>query len=183
MKLIILIGLMASCWSPQMISVEADRIDDLFAQMSVEDKCGQMTQIDSGLLMDTGPDGERFLNTTKLVDALVNKRLGSMFNLPYIARSKQTVFDFVNAIHAYALNSTRLRIPILYASDMIHGAALIDEGVVFPQQLAIASTFNTNTASRIGAIAGMESRAIGLDLNYSPILDTGRQPLWPRFFL
>jgi len=49
-----------------------------------------------------------------------------------------------------------------------------------PQPLAMASSFNTNIARQVGEITAMETKAVGIPWNFNPVLDQGRNPLWPR---
>ena len=89
----------------------------------------------------------------------------------------------IKQIQDVALNETRLKIPIIYGIDSIHGANYVQEGVLFPQPLSQAATFNRDVAHRIGEITALETRAIGVPWNFNPVLDIGRQPLWPRYSL
>ena len=65
--------------------------------------------------------------------------------------------------------------------DSIHGANYIREAVLFPQPLSMAASFNLEIAKKVGEITSIETRASGIPWNFNPVLDVGRQPLWPRF--
>lgn len=161
-------------------------VQNLFDQMSSEEKCGQMTLVDVGLILsDNRPPNptefnDSFVDVAKLLDALNNKHLGAIFNTPYGAPNGRSMQRYMKLIHTFALNSTRLKIPILQGIDHIHGADLMNESVLFPPQMAQASSFNVMVARRIGEITAKETSAVGIKWNYSPVLDIGRQPLWPR---
>jgi len=169
------------------ISENEAKIDlkKLINSMSNEDKCGQMTQVAFDVIQKSDkpifPD-ENPIDIKKLLIAIKENRIGSILDTPFdIAQKASTWQKIIKTIQDVALNETPLKIPILYGIDSIHGATYIRESVLFPQPLAIASTFNTNIAFQIGEIAAMETRACGIPWNFSPILDVGRQPLWPRF--
>jgi len=170
-----------------LIRVYEAKIDlkKLIDSMNNEDKCGQMTQVAFEVIEKSKkpilPE-ENPIDINKLLIAIKEKKVGSILDTPYdIAQKASTWQKIIKTIQDVALNETLLKIPILYGIDSIHGATYIRESVLFPQPLAIASTFNTNIAFQIGEIAAMETRACGIPWNFSPILDVGRQLLWPRF--
>lgn len=178
MKLIILVLFLV-------YPIECVDLNDLFSRMTYEDKCGQMTQVESFMLVNRSPERpneftDQLINATKMVEALSEKKIGSILIFPYEAPDKFSIAKFVNVLHTFARNSTRLQIPVLYGCDFIHGTALLFEGVVFPQQLALASSFNTDLSYKVGEITAKESKALGVPWNFSPILDIGRQSVWPR---
>jgi beta-glucosidase len=161
-------------------------IKKLIASMNNEEKCGQMTQVSVTVvekqLKPILPE-ENPIDIKKLLIAIKDKKVGSILDTPFeIAQKASTWQKIIKTIQDVALNETPLKIPVLYGIDSIHGATYIRESVLFPQPLGIGSTFNTNIAFQIGEIAAKETRACGIPWNFSPILDVGRQVLWPRFF-
>src|SRR5262249_15680082 len=77
---------------------------------------------------------------------------------------------------------TRLGIPVIYGIDSIHGPTYIRGGTLFPQEIGMAATWNPELMKRGSEISAMETRAAGIPWSFSPVLDIGRQPLWPRFY-
>ena len=174
-------------------------IEDLIKKMTIEDKCGQMTQITldtitncpsncSSFTSDGTPsacscpiiDDTNPLNLTKLQEAIHKYRVGSILNTAYDRAQKASVWqEVINQIQETA-SETEQKIPVLYGLDSIHGANYIQEATLFPQPLAMAASFNVDIARRVGAITAMETRAIGVPWNFNPVLDIGRQHLWPR---
>ncbi|MFM7586907.1 MAG: glycoside hydrolase family 3 protein, partial [Bacteroidota bacterium] len=77
---------------------------------------------------------------------------------------------------------TRLKIPILYGIDAIHGANYVNGSTLFPQQLAQAATFNPELTRKASEVTAYETRAAGMTWNFSPVLDVARNPLWSRVF-
>lgn len=165
---------------------ECVNLNDLFSRMTAQDKCGQMTQVDTGLVRRPTEEvptefTDDLIDADKMLYALNEKRVGSILGMPYTGTKGKDMIKFIRVLHEFALNSTRLKIPVLFGMDFVHGVGLLDEAVNFPHQMALGSSFNTHISHRIGEITGMESRAIGVPWNFSPILDIGRQPLWPRY--
>ncbi|CAF0979120.1 unnamed protein product, partial [Brachionus calyciflorus] len=71
---------------------------------------------------------------------------------------------------------------VIYGLDSIHGGNYIRESVLFPQPISMAGSFNLEIAKKVGEITSLETRATGIPWNFNPVLDVGRQPLWPRIF-
>jgi beta-glucosidase len=71
-------------------------------------------------------------------------------------------------------------IPCLYGIDQIHGCTYVADGTLFPQGVNMAATFNRELARRTGEITAYETRAAGIPWTFSPVMDMGRQPAWPR---
>jgi beta-glucosidase len=166
-------------------------LQKLLDSMTIEEKCGQMTQIAIDLVVKQikGSKGEieNQIDISKLINAVRENGVGSILNTPGsisiapIAESSEFWQKIIQTIQDAALNETRLKIPILYGIDSIHGANYIKEGVLFPQPLSQAATFNRNISHKIGEITALETRAVGIPWNFSPVLDIGRQPLWSRY--
>jgi beta-glucosidase len=77
---------------------------------------------------------------------------------------------------------SRLIIPVIYGIDAIHGATYIQHSTLFPQAINMAATFNPDLSVKEGEITARELRVAGLQWNFSPVMDIGRQPLWPRLW-
>lgn len=155
--------------------------------MTIEDKCGQMTQIEcykflNGFQPPLTSFDEKMFNMPKMIEAIRDKRIGSIIAPPYDSPATPDWQSYINFIQHVVLNSTELKIPILYAIDSIHGTGFINESVLFPHALSQAATFNLDIPRRIGEVTAMEQRAIGVPWNFNPVLDIGRQPLWPRYY-
>jgi beta-glucosidase len=157
----------------------------LIADMSIEEKVGQMTQLN----LDVISVGEVYnlkepheLDKEKLRHALVDKHTGSILNVGGHAYSLEHWQEIITEIQKVATTKTRQRIPIIYGIDAIHGANYILEGTLFPQPLAQAATWNPEQVKRCAEITAYETRASGVPWNFSPVLDLGRQPLWSRMF-
>ena len=161
------------------------KVAALLAKMTIEEKVGQMTQIN----LDVICNGEIYnlvephqINAAKLNKALLDYKVGSILNCGGHTYTREHWHEFINQIQETAKNKTRLGIPILYGIDAIHGANYTIDATLFPQQLAQAATWNPELIEKITAATAYEVRASGIPWNFSPVLDLGRQPLWSRFF-
>jgi beta-glucosidase len=137
------------------------------------------------------PDIELPINYTLLVQYLKEYRVGSIINTygstaqvdgQACALKSKLWQDIITLIHNTTRTETSLKIPVLYGVDSIHGATYIQEATLFPQGLSMAATFNLDLVERIGRITALETRAVGIPWNFNPVLDLGKQPLWPRFY-
>jgi beta-glucosidase len=160
------------------------RVDSLLARMTLEEKVGQMTQLTLSAFTAQGTphrDSVR-LDPAKLREGIVQRHIGSILNVEQAALTLEGWHDAIRQIQGMATRETRLGIPILYGIDFVHGASYARGGTLFPQNLALAATFDTALARRAGEITGDEAYASGLRWNFAPVVDVGRQPLWPRFY-
>ena len=178
------------------ISIESARIDDLFSKLDIEDKCGQMTQVALDVISKNVTTQERPstvpIDYEKLLKYVKDYKVGSILNTlgatalgsssTAMTQPKLVWHGIIKLIHDVVRNSTQHKIPVIYGVDSIHGANYIDEGVLFPQPISMAATFNLDIAKQIGHITSVETRAVGIPWNFNPVLDVGRQPLWSRLF-
>ena len=154
-------------------------VQDLLASMTLEEKIGQMTQIDFSVIAG---QGDELIDQAKLLDAILTHHVGSILNTPN--NKAQSVEDWRKIIHTINTVSekSRLKIPVLYGIDAIHGASYTKNATLFPQAINMAATFNPELSVKEGEITAQEIRVSGLQWNFSPVMDIGRQPLWPRLW-
>ncbi|HEU4556348.1 MAG TPA: glycoside hydrolase family 3 protein, partial [Longimicrobium sp.] len=160
------------------------RVDSLLARMTLEEKVGQMTQLTLAAFTarDTPHRDSVRLDPAKLREGIVNRHIGSILNTERGALTVEGWHAAIRQIQQMAMRETRLGIPIVYGIDFVHGANYTRGGTIFPHNLALAATFDTALARRAGEITGDEAWASALPWNFAPVLDVGRQPLWPRFY-
>jgi beta-glucosidase len=156
-------------------------VEKLLKQMSLDEKIGQMVQLD--LMAVTVPNSSPIkLDETKLRNAVIKHGVGSFINnglgralsLAEWTGVLQTIQDMIRA-------ETPHRIPLLYGIDSIHGATFVLDATLFPQQIAMAATRNPELMRRTAEISAAETRAAGLRWTFAPVLDVGRHPVWARF--
>src|SRR4051812_38774837 len=160
--------------------VDTAKIQALLAKMTVKEKIGQMTQLELGMITDGSGDALA-INPAKLHKAIVEYGVGSILNVKDQALPQAKWREIVTPIPAGA-QKTRLKIPIVYGIDSIHGATYVRGAELFPQPLAMAATWNPDLMLQASHLTAIETRAAGVPWNFSPVLDIGRQPLWPRLW-
>ncbi|MFN3873357.1 MAG: glycoside hydrolase family 3 protein, partial [Ignavibacterium sp.] len=159
------------------------RVKELLSQMTLEEKIGQMTQVTLQTVSKKQgtKDQHHELDDSKLEEAILKYHVGSILNVYDVAHEAEYWHEVITKIQNIAMQ-TRLKIPVIYGIDAIHGATYTKGATLFPQALAVASTWNKDIAGRIGEITSIETRASGIPWNFYPVMDIGRQPLWPRLW-
>ncbi len=165
---------------PPLSAARARRVRSLVAQMTLKEKVGQMTQLEVGMITD-GSEGNLRINPEKLRKAVNDYGVGSILNVKDIALPPAKWHDIIGAI-VRATDQTRLHVPVIYGLDSVHGANYVAGATIFPQQLGMAATWDYELARDAAAIVAAETRSVGVPWNFSPVLDVGRQPLWPRLY-
>lgn len=166
--------------APRPMRNNARRVETLLGRMTMEEKVGQMTQLEIGMVT-TGKDQDIQIDPTKLEKAVVKYGAGSILNVKDQALPPQKWQDIIGKIQE-ASQKTRLKIPVIYGLDSIHGANYVRGSTLFPQNIGMAATWNPALMHRLAEITALETRAAGVPWTFSPVLDLGRQPLWPRLY-
>jgi len=162
----------------------AQKVDALLAKMTLEEKVGQMAQITLDVI---GKGKDRFssdepftLDEKAMEKALVQYKLGSVLNASNNrARTPQHWFEVISKIQKVAM-STKNAIPVLYGIDAIHGETYTAGATMFPQQIGQAATFNRALVLKGAEITAYETRASSIPWAFSPLLDLGADPRFPR---
>lgn len=156
------------------------KVSELLSKMSIEEKVGQMTQMTVTTFEIKGQPG--IFDMPKLQEAIQTYHIGSMLNVPNPgAPTIQRWKEVITTINKEA-NKTRLKIPVLYGIDAIHGSSYTAGATLFPQQIGIAATFNTEIAKKGSEISAYETRASSIPWVFSPDLDLPRNPSWSRMW-
>ena len=160
-------------------------LESLLAQMSIEEKVGQTCQITLDAIHRTDEKGQALvpaqIDQAKLKEALETYHVGSILNVGAHTLTREEWKSIMKDVHAPYLKKEQ-NIPILYGIDAIHGVNYTVGGTLFPQEIGLAATWNTELARQMGEVTAYECRASGIPWNFSPVLDLGRQPLWSRHF-
>lgn len=163
----------------------SDRIESLLSSMSIEEKVGQMTQLTIDLVLKGqvyNPDNPATIDEDKLEKAILTYGVGSLLNTPsglYLSPEEWQVL--IGEIQDKAAETPH-QIPVLFGLDHIHGVSYIRNGTLFPQPLAMASTWNTDLVEEMSVVTAYESRAAGVPWSFSPAMDMSRNPVWPRLW-
>jgi beta-glucosidase len=158
----------------------AAEIERLLKQMTVEEKVGQMTQFTIDMVTH-GKDQQVEIDPEKLDKAVVKYGVGSILNVTNQALPLEHWHRIVGPIQQ-AAQRTRLKIPVIYGVDSIHGANYVQGSTLFPQELGMAATWNPLLMQRGAEIAARETRVAGVTWSFSPVLDVGRNAMWPRLW-
>ena len=155
----------------------SQKIEALLNRMTLDEKIGQMTQVTLGVV-STAQDG--VLDTARLAIAVEKYKVGSLLNVTNHALTVDQWRHVITQIQDDAAK-TRLKIPVIYGLDGIHGQTYTLNSTLFPQNIAMAATRDPELAAAVTKVAAKELRASGVRWNFAPVLDCGRQPLWARF--
>ncbi|OMJ19327.1 Lysosomal beta glucosidase [Smittium culicis] len=156
---------------------------DLLNSLSLEEKAGQMIQLQAGVFI--GCDG--LINTTAIEYMFDEWKVGSILEATQNRRSRwninspQRFANFTNTIQDIALKKGS-KIPIIYGLDSIRGANYIKGATIFPAPVNIAATFNLNHAYNCGRISAKDSRSAGVHWAFSPLADVNMNKIWSRNF-
>lgn len=167
------------------IPVDTDlesRVKEIVSKLSLEDKIGQMCEVTVDLVQcDTLINGEVELDPGKL-DSIFNKyRVGSVLNVPMgYAQTPEAWYRMISGVQDASMKY--LGIPDIYGVDQNHGASYTIGGTFFPQEINMAASFNRELVREGAKINAYESRACDIPWVYNPVMDLGRNPIWPRIW-
>ena len=155
--------------------VEA-KVEQVLKGMTLEEKVGQMVQITIDWISNETRDD---VDPAKM-DILFGKyKVGSVLNvLQGHAFDREKTADYISKIQESSMRN--IGIPCIYGLDMIHGASYLTDGTLFPQEVNVAATFNRDYAAQMGRAMAYETRAAQCPWVFSPVMDLGRDPRWPR---
>ena len=157
----------------------ADRAKLLLKEMTLQEKVGQMCQYVAPCYVPPG-QGSPYKNIDATDENLGNKdladkiRRGEVGSFLHCMTTKEAI-----ALQEMARES-RLGIPLLIGIDAIHGNALIEGCTIYPTNINMASTFDTELMEKIGAETALEMRQKGLYWTFAPNLDVARDARWGR---
>jgi beta-glucosidase len=134
----------------------AAKVEDLLKRMTLEEKVGQLNQAAGALIPGANPEA-----------AL---RAGGAGSVLWINDTKK-----FNALQRVAVEESRLKIPVLFGLDVIHGYRTI-----FPIPLGLAASWDPSVAERAAEVAAKEARAAGVHWTFAPMLDIARDARWGR---
>ncbi len=158
------------------------KIDALLAKMTIEEKAGEMTQLSLDMICVGSPYNltqPLAIDPAKLKKVIQDYHVGSILNVGTSAHTAARWQEIITAIQTEAAKS-RLKIPVLYGIDAIHGVNYTLGTTLYPQPIGVAATWNPALAERLGAITAYECRASGIPWTFSPAMDLCRYPVWSR---
>lgn len=160
------------------------KIERTLSRMSLEDKIGQMLQLNLDVFGSTVRNGNGAsweFNETVLDTILSKYRVGSILNTP--GGRAATVEDWQRIVGKIQQKSMEyMGIPCLYGLDHNHGVTYVQAGTIFPQPINLGASFNTQLATDMAQVTAYESRAADCPWVFNPVLDLGRDPRWSRIW-
>ena len=158
-------------------AVEA-KVEQVLKGMTLEEKAGQMVQLSIMVLQD---ETNEALDPAKLDRIIGHYKVGSILNVMNDhAHSREHTAKMVKDIQEKSMEA--IGIPCIYGLDMIHGASYLTDGSFYPQEINLAATFNRSYARMMGHAMAYETRAAQVPWVFSPVMDLGRDPRWPRIW-
>lgn len=146
------------------------RIKDLMKRMTIEEKIGQMVQI------------ERANATAEIVNKFyIGSVLSGGGSVPAPQATTRQWIDTVNKIQEGAL-STRLGIPMIYGIDAVHGHNNVYNATIFPHNVGLGVTRDPKLIKKIGTATAREVRATGIPYAFAPCIAVCRDPRWGRCY-
>ena len=146
------------------------RVDEILNMMTLDEKVGQMTQID-----------QRFLDTiTDLSTYHIGSLLSGGGSHPEI-NEPQAWLDMYNKYQNEALKS-RLQIPLIYGIDAVHGHNNVYGATIFPHNIGLGATNNPDIVFKVSEITSKEVAATGIDWTFSPCLSSPEDYRWGRTY-
>jgi len=137
------------------------RVDSVLSLMTLEEKLGQLNLPSAGAFT-TGA-----VESSDIAKKIEEGKVGGLFNIKSVAN--------IRAMQKIAVEKSRLRIPLLFGMDVIHGYES-----VFPIPLGLSCSWDMNIIERSARIAATEASADGINVTFSPMVDISRDPRWGR---
>jgi beta-glucosidase len=136
-------------------------VNALMSKMTLEEKLGQLNLPASSDFV-TGA-----VSSSDIADKVKAGKVGGVFNIRSVTKIKE--------LQQFAVNQSRLHIPLLFGMDVIHGYKTI-----FPIPLGMSATWDMELVKRSASIAASEASADGIQWTFSPMVDLTRDPRWGR---
>ncbi len=146
-----------------------DRANTLLAQMTPDEKYAQLMQM------------ERAATTPALV---TQYSVGSVFSQGGSGPTPNTPTGWANMVDGYrqAALASRLKIPVIYGVDNVHGAGTVPGATVFPHNIGLGATRNLALVQQVASITAEESAGCGQDFPFAPVLAVARDERWGRTY-
>ncbi len=152
------------------------KVEKTLKGMDLDTKIGQLVQLNINIIT-SGDD----VDPAKMESVFGRWKIGSILNVfQGTAQTREKTADIISKIQEASMKY--IGIPTIYGLDMIHGATYLTEGTFFPQEVNLAATFDTRHAANMGAVMAYETRAAMCPWVFSPVMDLGRDPRWPRIW-
>ena len=154
------------------------KVDSLLALMTLNEKAGQMAMVQ---INSSGTASGR------VTDAQVASLcIGSVFNGgndPSVPANTPTAWSTsLDRMQKVVMNSSRLKIPVIYGQDCVHGVAEVAGCTVFPHNIGLGCTHDSALIAKVGMYTAQEAAGLGIRLNFSPCVASARNEKWGRTY-
>jgi beta-glucosidase len=156
---------------PKRLSSFDLQVKPLLAKMTLEEKVGQMTQPDQEFIKDLSDIEKYFIGSV----------LSGGGSDPKEGNSLQAWTDLYDRMQQHAQN-TRLKIPLLYGVDAVHGHNNVLGAVIFPHNIGLGATRNAALVEKVERITAEEVRATGIQWAFAPCVTVPRDERWGRTY-
>ena len=171
-----------------------ERADDLLSRMTLDEKLGQLLCPLGWPMYEKVPGQAGNVDTEVRIsdayrDFIQNQHGGMLWAVfradPWTRKTLETGLNpqlsarAYNALQRYAIDSTRLGIPIILAEEAPHGHMAIGT-TVFPTSIGLSATWDPELIEEVGQVIGKELKAQGGTIGYGPVIDLSREPRWSR---
>jgi len=154
-----------------LFSQDDRQVDALLARMTQDEKIGQMVQVDSDALTDASAVKKYFIGSV----------LSGGSSDPAAGNSAQAWLNMVNEFKAQA-QQTRLKIPLLYGIDAVHGHNNIDGAVIFPHHIGMGATRDPQLEERAERVTAEEVAGTGIRWAFAPCIAVPQNERWGRTY-
>jgi beta-glucosidase len=157
--------------SAPLFSEYDNAVSVLLARMTLDEKIGQMAQVDSAALKDKADVRKYCLGSV----------LSGADSDPSAGNTAQDWLEFARSFQDYALQ-TRLKIPILYGIDAVHGHNNIDGATMFPHHIGMGATRDPKLVERAERVTAEEMAGTGIRWAFAPCVAVPQNPRWGRTY-
>ena len=155
-----------------LFSAHDRQVDALLARMTLDEKIGQMVQVDSSALKDNLADMQKYF---------LGSVLSGGASDPPNGNTARDWLDFATQFQKPALQ-TRLKIPLIYGIDAVHGHNNVDGAVIFPHNIGLGATHDSKLVERAGRVTAEEVAGTGIRWAFAPCVTVPQDERWGRTY-
>ena len=162
------------------------RVEELLSKMTLEEKIGQMTQINiTKIISDSlaaayDSATTLIIDTNKVIHYVTNYHVGSFLNGR--AMSPDVWYRFTDQLQRINMRYSKNKIPIIYGIDHVHGSSYLSNGTIFPHNINIGCSFDTTFAYEEGWVTATETADLYHRWIFAPVFDLGKNKYWGRYY-
>ena len=155
------------------------RVERTLSKLTLRQKAGQMVELVVDFFGHNDAKGVFHIDKARTDSLLSRYQIGSILNAPNtMAPTASQWQEIISDIQKSSMKT--IGIPCLFGLDQNHGSTYTQGGTLFPQNINVGATFNRDIARACAEATAYETRAVSVPWTYSPTVDLGRDPRWPR---